>query len=276
MRMARLAWLTLLLPSLAWADDPKFEYRAPEEKPPEKPWVYKANANLGLTWISGNSESIGFTANALGGVKHYQNAFEAYVAGNYAKAGSSSLGTGGPIDQEKVAAKNWLFRARYDRYFFERNTVFASFGMSGDELAGYIYRIEPQLGYSRLFVKNDINVLRGELGYDYTYERYVAGVDPRSKDFHSARGFLGVEHKLTPFAGFLAGFEVLWALNKIEHVRINAISSLSATVSKRVTLKVNLTVKANFDPPDRPAAVGGGKYGVVDTILDAVLGVTFL
>jgi putative salt-induced outer membrane protein YdiY len=275
MRMARLALLIALLPSPAWADDPKFEYRAPD-KPAEKPWVFKANAQLGVTWISGNSESLGFTANALGGLKHFNNAFEAYVAGNYAKAGSSSLGTGGPIDTEKVAAKNWLFRARYDRYFFERNTVFASFGMSGDELAGYLYRVEPQLGYSRLFVKNDIDMLRGEIGYDYTYEHYVAGVDPRNKDFHSARAFIGVEHKLTPFAGFTGGFELLWALNKVEHVRINALSSLSATISKHVTLKINLTVKANFDPPDRPKAVGGGQYGVVDTVLDAVLGVTFL
>lgn len=264
-----------LAPALARADDPKFEYREPE-KPAPTPWVYKANAQLGVTWVSGNSESIGFTANALGGVKHYNNAFEAFVQGAYAKAGFSTLGTGGPIDSEKVAAKNWLFRARYDRYFLERNTVFAVFGMSGDELAGYQYRIEPQLGYSRLFVKTDVNLVRGEVGYDYTYERYIPGVSPRSADFHSARAFLGIEHKLTPFAGFLGGAELLWALNKVEHVRLNILGSLSATISKRVTLKLNVTVKANFDPPMRPVAVGGGQYGVLDTVLDAVLGVTFL
>jgi putative salt-induced outer membrane protein YdiY len=271
----RLLTLALaLLPGLAWADDPKFEYRQPDDKPPPAT-TFKANAQLGLLWVSGNSESIGFSANALFGVKRYHNAFESFVQGAYARAGTSSLGKGGPIDTQTDAAKNWLFRARYDRFLGERNSLFASYGMSGDTLAGYDYRIEPQVGFSRLFIKNDINMLRGELGYDYTYDHYLAGTDPRHKDFHSARAFIGIEHKLTPFAGFLEGFELLWALNDLEHVRINSLSSLSATISKHVTLKINLTVKANFDPPDRPVAIGG-KYGVVDTVLEAVLGVTFL
>ena len=183
-----------LLPSLASADDPKYEYREPE-KPAEKPWVYKANAQLGVTWVQGNSESLGFTANALGGVKHYNNAVELFVQGAYAKAGVSSLGTGGPIDQEKVAARNWLVRGRYDRYFLERNTVFGSLVVSGDELAGYVYRVEPQVGYSRLFVKNDVNLLRGEIGYDYTFERYVEGVTPSHADFHSLRAFIGTSRR---------------------------------------------------------------------------------
>ncbi|MDB4970976.1 MAG: hypothetical protein JWN44_6665 [Myxococcales bacterium] len=263
-----------LLPALAWADDPKFEYREPPDKPPPAV-TFKGNAQLGLIFVSGNSESLGFSANGLFGVKRYHNAFETFVQGAYARAGSSSLGKGGPIDTETEAAKNWLFRVRYDRYFGERNSIFASYGMSGDPLAGYDYRIEPQVGFSRLFVKNDTSLLRGELGYDYTYDRYVVGSDPRHKDFHSARAFVGIEHKLTPYAGFLEGFELLWALNNVEHVRINSLSSLSAMISKHVTLKINLTIKANFDPPDRPAAIGG-KYGVVDSILEAVLGVTFL
>ena len=274
MNLRLLAVAATLLPALAYADDPKFEYRDVPDKPPPAT-VWKANAQLGVIYISGNSESLGFSASAGGSMKHYHNAFEAFVQGAYAKAGTSSLGKGGPIDTETDAARNWLFRLRYDRYFGERNTIFASYGMSGDPLAGYDYRIEPQVGYSRLFVKTDTSLLRGELGYDYTYERYIGGTVPNHADFHSARAFVGVEHKLTPFAGFSEGFEVLWALNKVEHVRVNSLSSLSATISKHVTLKVNLTVKANFDPPDRPAAIGG-KYGVVDTVLEAVLGVTFL
>lgn len=273
MRSVVLLLAVTLAPALVWADDPKFEYRA--EKPAEKPWVYKANASLGVTYVTGNSESLGVSASALGSVKHYKNAFELFAQGAYAKTGTSTLGNGGPIDSEKVAASNWLARLRYDRFLTERNSLFASYGMSGDPLAGYLYRVEPQIGYSRLFVKSDDTLLRGELGYDYTFERYVIGTDPRQRDFHSLRAFVGIEHKLTPFAGFLEGFEVLWALNDTNHVRVNSLSSLSATISKHVVLKVNLTVKANFDPPNRPVAIGG-TYGVVDTVLDVALGVTFL
>jgi putative salt-induced outer membrane protein YdiY len=275
MRSAWLAFAFVLVPALAWADEPKFEYRAAPEKPEPPKLTFKANAQLGVIWVEGNSESIGFSANALGGVKRYNNAFELFVQGAYAKAGTSSLGKGGPIDRTDVAARNWLVRPRYDRYFSERNTVFASFTASGDELAGYDYRLEPQVGISRLFVKSDINLLRGELGYDYTWEHYIPGTDPRHKDFHSARAFIGIEHKLTPWSGFLEGFEVLWALNDIEHVRLNSLSSLTATITKHVTMKLNFTLKANFDPPARPVAIGG-EYGVLDTVLECVLAVTFL
>jgi putative salt-induced outer membrane protein YdiY len=275
MRFALLALALAALPARAWAGDPKFEYHAVPDKPPEKPTIWKANAQLGVIWIAGNAESIGVSTNALASVKHYQNAWELFVQGAYAKAGISSLGKGGPIDQEQVAAKNWLVRARYDRYFLQRNTVFAAYVTSGDELAGYEYRLEPQVGYSRLFVKNDVSLLRGEIGYDYTYEHYIPGTTPRHADFHSARAFVGIEHKLTAFAAFTEGFELLWALNDVDHVRLNSLSSLTSTISKHVTLKVNLTIKANFDPPPRPAAIGG-QYGVLDTVLEVVLAVTFL
>jgi hypothetical protein len=278
MRSALLAVALLLSPSLALADDPKYEYREiPKEsdKPPPKPTTFKANAQLGIIWISGNAESIGFSASALGGVKHWNNAFEIFAQGAYARAGVSSQGKGGPIDEQQTAANNWLARARYDRYWSARNTVFASYGMSGDDLAGFDYRIEPQIGVSRLLVKNDISLLRGEIGFDYTYEHYLEGTVPNHASFYSARAFIGIEHKLTPFAGFLEGFELLWALNDVQRVRINSLSSLSAMLAKNWTLKMNLTIKANFDPPNRPAAIGG-QFGVLDTTLEAVIAVTFL
>jgi hypothetical protein len=270
---------SLLVPRLALADDPKYEYREapPPPKPAEKPTVWKANMQLGLTWVEGNAETVGFSGSALAGVKHWNNSFELFGQGAFAEAGTQSL-KGGPIDGSKVAAESWLWRARYDRFFLDNNTAFVAFQMNGDKLAGIVYRVEPQVGYARLFFKSVHQLFRGEIGYDYSYEHYVIGTDPRNADFHSARLMLFYENKFTPYAAFSEGVEFLWALNKLEHVRINSLTSLSSTISKNVSLKLNFTIKANFDPPLRPVPpnIPGSQFDVVDTVLEAVLAVTFL
>ena len=282
-----IAILILSCAAPAFADDPtpKLEHKQPDAVPPPKPATeYKANAQVGFLMVKGNAESIGLSGSGLFAVKHYNNAFEAAVQGAYAFAGSSSV-KGGPIDHHATAAENWLWRLRYDRFLSEMNSLFLTYSMSGDKLAGYVYRIEPQIGYSRIFFKSIHQRLSADFGYDYTYDHYLPGSTPRSLDFHSLRLFVGYENKLTQYATFTEGFELLWAVNdtdNLDHVRINSLTSLSATVTKRVSLKLNLTLKANLHPPDRPLdmstmpATSQGQYEKLDSILEAVLAVTFL
>jgi hypothetical protein len=246
--------------------------------------------SAGLVWLAGNSQSIGFSGSALVGVKHWNNQFELSGGGAYVKTRNSRYGKGGPLTDDTVSAENWLIRGRYDRYFFDKNTVFASFQSSGDRPAGYVYRIEPQAGYARLFFKSDHQLFRGELGYDYTYEHRVAGSVPRNIDYHSGRLFLFYENKFTPVATFSEGLEMLEAVNHPESFRLNSLTSLSSQIYKNISVKVNFTLHFNNDPALRPdpteidPATGmlyvlpadQTHFDKVDTQLDVVLAVTFL
>ncbi|HZS38026.1 MAG TPA: large conductance mechanosensitive channel protein MscL [Polyangia bacterium] len=285
--------LLLLCSGSAFAGDPKFEYKDIPEKPPEPKWVLKANASLGLTWAAGNSQALGFSGSALFSAKRYNNQMEFFGSGAYISSGTSKYGPGGPVTDHVPSTQMWLARGRYDRYFLERNTVFAAFQVSGDKPAGYWYRLEPQVGYSRLFFKSVHQLFRGEAGYDYTFEHRVHDFDQIGNvEYHSLRAYLFYENKFTKYAGFTEGFEVLWAMNDIESVRINSLSSLSSQLYKNISLKLNFTVKFNNKPPlrseklidvddaaMRPYIVthpNDATLDKVDTLLEAVVAITFL
>ena len=153
--------------------------------------------------------------------------------------------------------------------------MFFSFQMNGDRPAGINYRIEPQVGYARIFFRSVHQDFRGELGYDYSYERYLTGTMPIDAHFHSGRLFLFYENKFTPYASFSEGLELLEAFNKFEHFRLNSLTSLSSTIAKNFALKINFTLKFNNDPPMRPAPAMG-QSDKVDTVLEAVLAITLI
>lgn len=282
----------LALGGVARAGDPKFEYQDAPAKEETKPWVLKANASVGLVWATGNSQSIGFSGNGLFSAKHYANQWTLFGQTAYVNSGISKFGMGGPITSTATSTAMWLLKARYDRYFLQRNTVFVAFQSSGDKPAGYVYRLEPQAGYSRIFFVSARQAFKGEFGYDYTFEhRPFSGPGPvYNVDFHCLRAYLFYENKFTHYASFSEGVEGLWAVNDIQSVRVNSLTSLSSTISKNVSLKLNLTVKFNNLPPPRPAPTGIDPatmmpfvlpadqitFDKVDTLLEAVVAVTFL
>src|SRR5262249_3975508 len=108
----------------------------------------------------------------------------------------------------------------------------------------------------RLFWKSIHQTIRGELGYDYTFQHNVPQPDPtvaQDVQYHSGRVFLFYENKFTPYAAFSEGLEMLEAFNHPEGFRLNSLSSLSSTVYKNISIKLNLKVMFNNDPPLRPA-----------------------
>jgi hypothetical protein len=293
------AALLALASSAARADDPKYQYKD-VTKPPEpivKPTVYKANLTLGLTYVAGNAQSIGFTGTGLFAVKHYANEFTLSGGGAYQQSGISKYtpapGRGGPVTDQAVSVANWLVKGRYDRYFLEKNTVFASFQSQGDEPSGFIYRLEPQVGYARLFFNSVHQLVRGEIGYDYTFEHRVpqppdalGNPTPRDVQYHSGRLFLYYESKFTTYASFTEGLEMLEAFNHLDGFRLNSLTSLSSAVWKNIAIKLNFKIAFNNDPAKRPAASGMPPFDVYppglttfekwDTQLDVVMAVTIL
>lgn len=292
----RLLWLATLLCVVqsARADEPKFEYKdltAPPTAAP-KSIMWQANLTLGLVWLSGNAQSLGFTGTGLAALRHYDNEWTAAAGGAYVSSGSSKYGKGGPITENTISAANWYGKGRYDRYFLGKNTAFASFQMAGDRPAGFLYRIEPQAGYARLFWSSPRQLFRGELGYDYTFEHRVPQPmgAPRDVQYHSGRLFLYYENKFTPYASFSEGVELLEAFNHLRGFRLNSLTSLSSQLYKNLSLKVNFTMHFNNDPALRPTPTeidpSTGKvfelppdqthFQKFDSKLDVVLAITFL
>jgi putative salt-induced outer membrane protein YdiY len=289
------AAMLLALAGVAHADDPKYEYKDPSAPPPvdvKKPTVWKANLTLGLTYVHGNAESIGVTGTGLFGVKRYNNEFTLSGGGAYQRSGISAYtpppGKGGPVTDFATSVENWLVKARYDRYFLERNTVFVSFQSQGDRPAGFIYRLEPQVGYARLFFTSAHQTFRGEIGYDYTFEHRLTQPAPAPQDvqYHSGRLFLYYENKFTTYATFTEGLELLEAFNRLEGFRLNSLTTLSSQIWKNIAIKLNFKIAFNNDPAVRPAATGlppfdaypadNTHFDKLDTQLDVVMAVTIL
>lgn len=278
----------------ARAADPVYEYKdlTKPPEPPPKATTWRANMTLGLVWVAGNAQSLGLSGTGLLSMRHYDNEFALTGGGAYVLSGVSKYGKGGPVTDTTTSAENWNIKARYDRYFLKNNTAFVAFMSAGDRPAGFIYRLEPQVGYARLFFTSSHQLLRGEIGYDYTFEhRVLQPMDaPRDVDYHSGRIFVFYENKFTPIATFSEGLEMLEAFNHLEGFRLNSLTSLSSQIYKNVSIKVNFTLHFNNDPALRPAPTeidpatmmpyvygpDQTHFDKVDTQLDVVLAVTFL
>jgi len=278
----------------ARAADPTYEYKDPTAVPPPPPVVrltsWKANMTFGLVYVAGNAQSLGMSGTGLVSARRGNNEWTLTGGGAYVLSGVSKYGMGGPITDTTNSAANWFVKGRYDRYFLEKNTVYVSLQGTGDRPAGFIYRIEPQVGYARLFFKSAHQLVRGEVGYDYTFEHRVLQPMGAERDvqYHSGRLFFYYENKFTPFASFTEGLELLEAFNHTDAFRVNSITTLSSTIYKNVALKVNFTLHFNNDPALRPINVDPvtmmpfvlpadeTHFDKVDTQLDVVVAVTFL
>lgn len=283
--------LALVCARAAFAGDPTYTYQdlSKPPAPPKKATEIHANMTVGLTWLTGNAQSIGGSGTGLLSIRHYHNEFTFNGGFAYVESRFSKFGKGGPLTDTQVSAENWLIKGRYDRYFFDKNTVFVSFQSQGDKPSGYVYRLEPQAGYARLLFKSAKQLFRGELGYDYTYEHRVFGSNPRNVDYHSGRLFLYYENNLTPYAAFSEGLELLEAFNDLDTFRLNSLTSLSSVLYKNISLKLNFKLAFNNNPPPRPTNLvdpltmqafvpppDDSHFDKVDTELDLVLAVTFL
>lgn len=285
------ALLCVALP--ARAADPTYDIKDPTAVPPPPlptRTSWKANMTFGLVYVGGNAQSLGLSGTGLVSARRGDNEWSVTGGGAYALSGVSKYGMGGPVTDTVNAAANWLVKGRYDRYFLDKNTVYVSYQSSGDRPAGFIYRLEPQVGYARLLFKSVHQLVRGEVGYDYTYEHRVpqpAGAE-RNFQYHSGRLFFYYENKFTPFASVTEGVELLEAFNQTDAFRLNTITTLSSQIYKNIALKVNFTLHFNNDPALRPVNIDPTtmmpfmlpadetRFDKVDTQLDVVLAVTFL
>jgi hypothetical protein len=265
------------------AEVPKCECPAcppvPPPAPPVNPIEWKAQSKGGMLITGGNSQSKNFTFGVNGFRKEGNNklALEggmAYGTSNNSVATVQNNTIVGVDRTEVVSNNNWAAKGRYDRFFTEQNSAYFSGQAAGDKIAGKTFFGGGQIGYSRLLRKDQMNLVVAELGYDFSYERYVdqpnKTLDPVA--IHSARLLVGETLSLSKETGVTASVEALFNLNKegkaidaktgypgvgaFKDTRINGKVGLSTNLWKSLSFGFSFAVKYDQNPAPRPVPAG--------------------
>lgn len=272
--------------------------------PPRAEW--KAQSKGGLLITSGNAQSKNFNFGL--------NAFRKEGNNKLALEGGLAYGTTNALvirqdntagREQIVSTNNWAAKGRYDRFLTDNNIAFASALGAADKVAGKTFFGGGQAGYSRQLVKDQWNIVVAELGYDFSYERYVQPSDKTldAVSIHSARVLVGETLSVTKETGVTASVEALFNLNKegkainvkngqqgvdaFKDTRINAKVGISTNLWRSLSFGFSFTLKYDQNPAVRPVPSNAPstftfQYGddlyfadKVDTATEATLIYTF-
>jgi hypothetical protein len=278
---------------------------APAPAAPAVEW--KAQSKGGLLITSGNAQSKNFNFGVNASRKEGNNKLA--LEGGLAYGTTNTLVVNQDnttISREQITStNNWAAKGRYDRFLTEHNTAYASGQSAADKIAGKSFFGGGQVGYSRLLLKDQWNIIVAELGYDFSYERYVQpaasadALDPVA--IHSARVLIGETLSLTKETGVTASVEALFNLNKenkavnvkdgtlgvgaFKDTRVNAKIGLSTNLWKSLSFGFSFVLKYDQNPAPRPNPKNAtstftysdqDKYAEkLDTITEATLIYTF-
>ena len=303
--------MLLAAPAFAQAN-PTFTYGKPEEvkagAPPPPPVEWKAVAKGGMTLTTGNSQTTNGTLALAISRQESANKF-AFDAGTAYGQSNQLVAVLGPDTSADPDPTRWWSTAssamRSPRPTPGRPRR-ATTGSSppttpatppaqaaADRIAGKSFAGGGQIGYSRQLYTSDVHLCVSELGYDYSYERYVAQpgrtLDPVS--IHSARLFVGETLKISPTSGATASVEALFNLNReakaldvgsrppptqgvaaFHDTRVVGKLGLTTTVLARLSVGFGFTLRYDQNPPPRPIPCGTPAGIRLCARLPAVLG----
>ncbi|HEY0706088.1 MAG TPA: DUF481 domain-containing protein [Polyangia bacterium] len=200
---------------------PKFTYEQPPPAPVDE-WVAQAKGSLLVT--SGNT----VTRNGLVGRRSSRRrgsnkaSFDGQIAYGRSSIITPVFDPANPMSivgldrREDTTTNQWHSKARYDRFFTANNSGYLLGQIGADKIAGKRLMGGGQVGFSRELLKNERHTTVAEIGYDFSYESYLApaakGKDPTQ--IHSGRLFVGESFAVTPDTGLFANAEVLSNLNR--------------------------------------------------------------
>jgi hypothetical protein len=289
----------VVAPRVVFAGDPSFSYGKYEDK---KVVEWKAAASAGLLLTTGNANQLSFSAAAMGSRHDGKNKLQLDVSGAYARASvvsANDVNNNGLLDpgeikrDSAVSTALWNVKLRYDRFFSANNSGYLTGFAWGNEPAGKRVVAGAQIGYSRQLFKNDLHLLVAEVGYDFSYERYLSG---SNLDYylHSLRAYVGYTLTLSKDTNFLFDVEYLGNMNPydgpysarvkaFEDSRVNGRAAFTTRLWKKLSFRLAFTARYDNVPAPMPK-VGGLDFAPgflpasekLDTITDASLVVTFL
>jgi hypothetical protein len=260
--------------------NPKFEFAKPEEV---KAVEWKAQAKGGLLLTTGNSHTTNGSVGASASRKAGGNklALEGALAYGRSTVLTPVFGDAlnpnqiTQLDERSVETTNsWLARGRYDRFFTTNNAGYATAQAAADKVAGKSFFGGGQVGYSRQLLKSETHLVLAEIGYDFSYETYVAqpGKTLGAISVHSARVFVGETLKLTATTGLTGSVEALFNLNTedkaisvstkmpgvdpFKDTRVVGKLGVTTTLLKSLSMSLGFTLRYDQNPAPRPVPSG--------------------
>jgi hypothetical protein len=281
----------------AHAQAPTWEKpKKPEEVAKAVEWDAQAQAGVIIT--TGNSETTTLSAGAKAARKEGLNKFQAAVAGAFARSSlyiATDANGDGAIQESEIerptqtTTRMWELMARYDRFLTEHNSLYLLGKLSADQPAGKELVAGGQAGYSRQLYKDAIHELVGEVGYDFSYEKFEAGNDI---SIHSGRAFAGYKGKLSADTSVNASGEILVNVNKLdapggevdrfEDTRLTGVLEMTTKLYENISFNFGFTAKYDNAPAPLPPFSLPYADGFVpladelDTITKASLIINFL
>ncbi|MEO9192953.1 MAG: DUF481 domain-containing protein [Polyangia bacterium] len=293
--------LTLVVGScvggVAHADAPTFTYSKYEEK---KVVEYQATASAGLLLTTGNANQVSFSVAAMALRNDGKNKLQLNIDAAYARASiltANDINGNGVLDNGELGHSSttstqlWSAKLRYDRFLSENNSIYLAGFAYGNEPAGKRVVAGGQIGYSRQLYKDDVHLLVAELGYDYSYERFVS--QSANYNLHSLRAFAG--YTLSPTKDTVVGVSVEYLGNMNPYAgprghvgafgdsRVNGRAQLTTRLYKKLAFRLSFTARYDNVPAPLPT-IGGIPFAAdykpaaqkLDTITEASLVMTFL
>jgi hypothetical protein len=298
--LGSLALTIAVTPGSAQAQAP-----TPAAVPPE--WTAQAKGSLLVT--SGNSRSqngvLGFTSLHQAGAN--KQALEAQIAYGRSSVLVPAVNALGQIDhydrRQETTTNQWSAKARADRALTKNNAAYLVGQVGADKIAGKSFVGGSQVGYSRQLYQGGGHTAVAELGYDFSYERYV---QPPSRQvepvqIHSARALLGEQLTISADSSINASVEALFNLNEerapnaengtdkvaaFKDTRVVGKIGLTTRLWKSLSFASGFTLKYDQNPAllPTPAAAKGLSFAPtfnafatkVDTLTEATLVFTFL
>ncbi len=232
-------------------------------EPPKRPWT--DTAELSLVATTGNSK----TTNIAGSNKFVYNWTSSDLTVDAAALRAESTvrvltnpdGTVQVSEKTSTTAENYSAGAKYRHNIREGFLWYGRAGWLRDPLAGIDnhYVAGAGLGY-RIF-KTDVQSLTSELGADYTKEDRAGGV---STSYAGGRGFLGYERALSATSKLTTELEILENLKDTADLRAKWVTSVTASLTKKLALKASYTVLYRKQPVE--VVVAGETTGVPDAV----------
>lgn len=287
------------LPSLAHADDPKFEFGKAADVEKVKDTEWDAAAEVGVVFTTGNSETTTISSGLRASRKTGSNKLAIESTLTYARSGLRILSDqngNGLIDNEaeiqtdsQVTANTLTSKIRYDRFLTKHNSLYIAALASRDVPAGKDAVLGAQGGYSRQLYKTEKAAAVAEVGIDYSHEDLVSG---SSVSIISARGFVGFKGEMTAGTTLEASLEALTNLNEEtlatrngepaelgEDTRVNGKAAISSKIGENLAVQSSFELKYDRRPgPLSLKMLAPGfvpEAATVDTIMKASLIYTF-
>ena len=265
---------------------------AVQTAPVTPPVEWKVQSKAGYLMTTGNSQATNITVGLNGSRKEGNNKLALEGGMAYGRTKNQVARFDEPTTPDTitgldrtsvVSTNNWAAKGRYDRFITENNTAYASGLAAADKIAGKTFFGGGQAGYSRQVLKDKWNLVVAELGYDFSYERYLQQpgkvADPVT--IHSARIFAGETLSLTSSTGLTASVEALLNLNKetnaknssdgttgvdaFKDTRINTKLGITTNLFKKLSLGVSFILKYDQNPAPRPIPAGHAGASFPDT-----------